>query len=407
MTARRKPLEVHRFRYVGYLSLAVIVWCLLPTARSSWQLLLGVSCCILWPIVAHWLERSPQTTNRLTNIVECGVCGLVAGVVSLPLLPLAALAVALLAGITAQGGRPYLWPSVPALIIGVATGFWLVGDTAVFSQSTRVADVLSVAMILIYTVLLSELGFRQAMRLHESKSRHQIRSVHAARVSARLARYIPTELHQRLEKQPDQRCALERCWLTVVFIDVVGFTELTEHLAAEALSAVLNDYLAMLETLVEAHDGTLGKLLGDGVLVFFKADTAEEKSAVGQSSVALCLAVQKGLSLLARRWTAQGYLVSLATRTGIASGFCTIGDWGGEGRLDYTVIGSPVNLASRLQAKATSDGILVCSSTAAILKPELPTSVKLERPLLTALKGFGEVQTFRLIDLQQTSASVQ
>ena len=243
--------------------------------------MLGVSCCILWPVVAHWrLERSPDRANRSINIVECGVSGLVAGVVSLPLLPLAALAVALLAGTTALGGRPYLWPSIPALIIGVSAGFWLVDDTvanAVFSQSTLIADLLSVAMILIYTVLLSELSFRQAMRLYESKSRHQVRSVHAARVSARLARYIPTELHQRLEKQPDQRCALERCWLTVVFIDVVGFTELTEHLAAEALNEVLNDYLAMLETLVQAHDGTLGKLLGDGVLVFFKADTAEEK----------------------------------------------------------------------------------------------------------------------------------
>ncbi len=404
MTVHRKPPKTHSFRYVGYFSLAVIVWCLLPTARSAWQLLLGVSCCILWPVVAHWgLERSSDRANRSINIVECGVSGLVAGVVSLPLLPLAALAVALLAGTTALGGRPYLWPSITALIIGVSAGFWLVDDTvanAVFSQSTLIADVLSVAMILIYTVLLSELSFRQAMRLYESKSRHQVRSVHAARVSARLARYIPTELHQRLEKQPDQRCALERCWLTVVFIDVVGFSELTEHLAAEALNDVLNDYLAMLETLVEAHDGTLGKLLGDGVLVFFKADTAEEKSVVGQSSVALSIAVQKGLSLLARRWTAQGYLVSLATRTGIASGFCTLGDWGGEGRLDYTVIGSPVNLASRLQAKATSDGILVCSATAAILRPELPSSVKLESPLLTPLKGFGEVQTFRLVDLR-------
>ena len=132
--------------------------------------------------------------------------------------------------------------------------------------------------------------------------------------------------------------------------------------------------------------------------MFFKAESAEEKSVVGQSSVTLCLAVQQGLCLLSRRWTAQGYLVGLATRTGIASGFCTLGDWGGDGRLDYTVIGSPVNLASRLQASATSDGILVCSATAAILKPGLPSPVKLEGPLLTPLKGFGEVQTFRLVD---------
>ncbi|MCZ6617295.1 MAG: adenylate/guanylate cyclase domain-containing protein [Gammaproteobacteria bacterium] len=400
MTTRRQKPEAHAFRYVGYFFLAVILLCLEPTARSAWQLLLGVSCCVTWPVVAHWLERS-RSANPSINVVECGVSGVVAGVVSLPLLPLAALGAALLAGAAAQGGRRYLWPSIPALIIGVVTGFWMTDNPvahAIFSDSTRLADLLSVALIVIYTVLLSEFSFRQAMRLYESKSRHQVRSVHAAQVSARLARYIPRELHQRLEKQPHERCALERCWLTVVFIDVVGFTELTEHLAAEALNAVLNDYLAMLETLVEARHGTLGKLLGDGVLVFFKADSAEEKSVVGQSSVALCLAVQQGLCLLSRRWTAQGYLVSLATRTGIASGFCTLGDWGGDGRLDYTVIGSPVNLASRLQARAASDGILVCSATAAILKPGLPSPVKLEGPLLTPLKGFGEVQTFRLVD---------
>ncbi len=178
MSERRKPPKAHSFRYVGYFSLAVIVWCLLPTARSPWQVVLGVSCCVVWPFVAHRLERFPKRADRSINVVECGVSGLVAGIVSLPLLPLAALGVALLAGTTAQGGRRYLWPSIPALIIGVGTGFWLAAVTNIaFSQSTLIADVLSVVMILIYTMLLSELSFRQAMRLYDSKSRHRVRSV--------------------------------------------------------------------------------------------------------------------------------------------------------------------------------------------------------------------------------------
>ena len=200
--------------------------------------MLGVSFYVIWPVVAHLLERSTTQDNRSVNVAESGISGLVAGAVSLPLLPLAALGVALLAGTTAQGGRHYLWPSIPALIIGVGAGFWLTGNSdaaeTVFSESTAIADVLSVVMIMSFTVWLSELGFRQAMRLHESRSRHRIRSTHAAQVSARLARYIPAELHRRLEMKPEERCALERRWLTVVFIDVVGFTELTENLAAEA-----------------------------------------------------------------------------------------------------------------------------------------------------------------------------
>ena len=79
-------------------------------------------------------------------------------------------------------------------------------------------------------------------------------------------------------------------------------------------------------------------------------------------------------------------------RTGVASGYCTLGDRGGPDRLDFTLVGSPVNLASRLQGQAEADGVLLDAATAALVE----SSFRLQPPRMLRLKGLGEVPAYAL-----------
>ena len=98
--------------------------------------------------------------------------------------------------------------------------------------------------------------------------------------------------------------------------------------------------------------------------------------------------------------------MTLDTRTGIASGYCAAGDWGGEGRLDYTLIGSVVNLASRLQSEAPPGGILVSETTALLISQVDGLAHRLVSLPDSELRGLGVRSLFQLVDETPASAKV-
>jgi class 3 adenylate cyclase len=92
-------------------------------------------------------------------------------------------------------------------------------------------------------------------------------------------------------------------------------------------------------------------------------------AAIAGQALALCLEAPALMAAVARRWRDRGERLALAMRAGIASGLCTLGDRGGSDRLDFTLIGTPVNLASRLQARATENGTLLDEATGLLCAP--------------------------------------
>jgi class 3 adenylate cyclase len=115
-----------------------------------------------------------------------------------------------------------------------------------------------------------------------------------------------------------------------------------------------------------------------------------------------CLEIPDMLSSLAVAGRDRGEFMDLRMRAGAASGYCTLGDWGGNGRLDFTVIGGPVNLASRLQAQAASNGLLADAATAALAQRE----VRLADARWLELRGVGRVHAHASVDRQGGSAKV-
>ena len=172
--------------------------------------------------------------------------------------------------------------------------------------------------------------------------------------------------------------------------------------AAEALAVILNDYFGALARATEVQGGALATMQGDGALLYFGDDDRSRRRAA-LACAELVAGLPDLLAKLSARWHGDGYLVRLAVRAGIASGFCSLGDWGGE-RLEFTIIGTPVNLASRLQAQAAASSVLVSAVTAELLRPQIPRNVGQAK--LIRLKSLGAVTAYPLVDLPNLSANV-
>ncbi len=205
----------------------------------------------------------------------------------------------------------------------------------------------------------------------------------------KLSRYISPQVYKSIFQGTQEALpGNTRKKLTVFFSDVVNFTMKSESLDPDDLTFIVNSYLNRMAELAVKHGGTLDKFIGDGVLIFFGDP---ESRGVGQDALA-CL--NMGLDMLGeverlnQAALAHGINSPLEIRIGIATGYCTVGNFGSESRMDYTVLGKTVNLAARLEASAPSQGILISSETHLLVQdrfetePLEPISVKgFEKPV--------------------------
>ncbi len=175
--------------------------------------------------------------------------------------------------------------------------------------------------------------------LTEGKQRRQLRTV--------FDKYMAAEVVDEIMRNPEAiRLGGEKKELTVLFSDVAGFTSISEKLAPETLVELLNKYLSAMTDIILRHRGNVNKYLGDGIMAIFGAPRGEPNHA----SLA-CFAALDSQSELAKRraqWKAEGQ-PDISARIGINSGWLVVGNMGSHARMEYTVMGDTVNLASRLE----------------------------------------------------------
>ncbi len=177
--------------------------------------------------------------------------------------------------------------------------------------------------------------------------------------------------------------------VTILFCDLVGFTNLSSQLDVNLLSELLNEYLEAMAQAVFEQGGTIDKFLGDAVMALFGAPEALSPEEQGQRAIATAKAMYHYLQPLNQKWQAQGigvdeHLPSLQLRCGIHHGDAVVGMFGGQQRKDYTAIGKVVNIAARLQKNATPNSILV--SDTVLNNLVLPEYQKIQ-PQSLQLKG--------------------
>jgi len=178
---------------------------------------------------------------------------------------------------------------------------------------------------------------------------------------SRLKRYLSPQLAASIvEGDGDLDLGSRRKYLTTFFSDVRGFTTASERMEPDELIAQLNDYLSEMTEIVFRHGGTLDKYVGDAVMVFFGDPVWQDDHAT--RAVEMAFEMRDRMRSMQKEWATR-YHEAFQVGVGITTGWVTVGDIGSEARSDYTVLGSEVNLASRLSDHAIAGQILVTEPT--------------------------------------------
>jgi len=174
--------------------------------------------------------------------------------------------------------------------------------------------------------------------------------------------------------------------LTIFFSDIMNFTETTDKLESEDLTNLLNRYLTEMTNIALEHGATIDKYIGDAIMVFFGDPESKGVKEDARACVRMAIAMLKRLGELHAEWLELGAAEPFHLRMGINTGYVTVGNFGGDERMDYTIIGSCVNATARLEFHAETDGILIGHETYALVKDEVDAEER--EPI--KVKGFAE-----------------
>ena len=218
-------------------------------------------------------------------------------------------------------------------------------------------------MALIYTVI--ERWKRDERALAQT-------SEQLARANDVISRYVASQLAQRIlagDYASVDRHARRR--LTLFFSDIKGFAEIADRMEPEDLSEMLNEYLSEMVLIGERYGGTIDKFIGDAIMIFFGAPAALDDREQALRAVRMAMEMQARLVELRARWHRRGFEHPLQIRIGINTGQASIGNFGSNGRMDYTAIGRQVNLAARLQGLCEPGKVLISHTTWVLIQDDI------------------------------------
>jgi adenylate cyclase len=199
----------------------------------------------------------------------------------------------------------------------------------------------------------------------------------------RLKRFLAPQVAELVERAgQDALLNSSRTDVVVVFCDLRGFTAFASHVDPEEVMGVLREYYEALGVIITRYEATLTNMAGDGLMMLLNAPMPMRDAALAGARMAV--EMQSTVQDLVRSWQARGYRVGFGI--GLAKGSATVGRIGYEGRLDYTAIGSVVNLASRLCAAAGNGQILIEEVAAMEIADAVPVTTLGSQQL----KGFAE-----------------
>lgn len=250
--------------------------------------------------------------------------------------------------------------------------------------------VIAYAELLKQISLLTRLGDKQDKRLNNLRER--------------ISRYVSPPIYRKITtgKEKAEINKTKRVKLTIFFSDIKGFSWHSSDMEGEAISEILNSYLEEMTKLIAKHGGTLDKYIGDAILVFFGDPDFTDDYDHARRCIAMALDMRQRMKELQQQWFHRGYQYPLHIRMGISTGYVSVGNFGSQERMDYTIIGAPVNLAARLQEVAKEDQILISHETWGFVKD----IVRCYAAASLELKGFHQPQlTYEVIDYRDPEIS--
>lgn len=399
----RPPLEGYYSRLLAYLCVAIVFATI--GHEQGWTPLSGaiVIYALIYPHLLRLLTRQQAKHDRHNlNIILLALDALHTGLfISLghfSMVP--SLVFILLISFTSIviGGPLYLFCAVLLTLSGtVVSAALLAPEPRVISSPLLSFFSLSAGGI--FTVIMATFIYRQGRRLEHAQQLVSAEQEKAEQLASNLSKYLSPQVWQSIFSG-NQRVTLEtrRKKLTVFFSDIRGFTELAEEMEAEALTDLLNNYLNEMSLIALQYGGTIDKFIGDSVMVFFGDPVSRGAKQDAEAAVSMAIAMRKHMKVLRQQWRSQGITRPLEIRMGLSTGYCTVGNFGAAMRMDYTIIGREVNLASRLEGTADAGEILISHETWSLTKDLVMCRDKGQ----LSVKGFSRpLQIYQVVGLRR------
>lgn len=238
---------------------------------------------------------------------------------------------------------------------------------------------------------------KQARKLRAANTQVREKNEQLEALSNKLAKYLSRQVYDSIfQGKRDVKIESYRKKLTVFFSDIHNFSGMADQVESEVLTHLLNKYLNEMSQIATEYGGTIDKYIGDAIMIFFGDPESKGEKEDAIACVKMALAMKQKLAELQKEWELLGIDKPLLVRMGINSGYCTVGNFGSEERLDYTIVGGQVNLASRLENAAELNQILISHHTYALIKDE----VVCRENGTVKMKGIAyPVQTYEVVGL--------
>lgn len=358
---------------------------------------------VLYLVASGWLLYSfakvdrEKTAAEVLGFIDALLIGVFISLVDISLLTGAMFAVMVqIQAISGAGFRRWLSDNL-ALLLGILAGYSFNRPILVVEGelATEVAALLTLATLAVGKGILHNRKRRQLVVEIESLENQK---VELKLSNYKLSKYLSPALRNAILSGKTVKLGTQRKKITVFFSDISGFSELAEEMEADTLTDLLNSYLTEMSDIALKFGGTIDKFIGDAIMVFFGDPVSRGANEDCLACVSMAIAMQKRMRELQLRWKNQGIQQPLHVRMGINTGFCTVGNFGTESRLDYTLLGTEVNLASRLESSAEPGEILISHTTYSLVKDTVSCADKGE----IQVKGYARpVQVYSVIDLRK------
>ena len=399
----RPPLEGYYSRVMAYLCVA-LVFAATAYERGLTPLTGGVAIyALVYPhalrLLTRWRKKNRRSNlNLILLAVDALQTGLFITLCQFSMVP--SLVFMLLICFTSIiiGGPLYLLCAVLLAVTGTVISAAILAPEPLI-VSSPLLTFYSLAGGGLFTVVMATFIYRQGRRLEHAQQLVSAEQEKAEQLASNLSKYLSPQVWQSIFSG-NQRVTLEtrRKKLTVFFSDIRGFTELAEEMEAEALTDLLNNYLNEMSRIALQYGGTIDKFIGDSVMVFFGDPVSRGAKQDAEAAVSMAIAMRKHMKVLRQQWRSQGITRPLEIRMGLSTGYCTVGNFGADMRMDYTIIGREVNLASRLESAAEAGEILISHETWSLTKDLVMCRDKGQ----LSVKGFSRpMQIYQVVGLRR------
>ena len=336
-----------------------------------------------------------NNTPLITIILDSINLGLLLTVCEFPIFETVMFSMLLLSTGMIRYGIRALFIILPPLFIAISISVKLLPPEPFGLMPTELS-VFSMTIVALYHSLLS----RQLRLKHKAFTLLKAEAAQLQdryrELSQNLSKYLSPQVWESLFLgRRDIKIGSKRKKLTVFFSDIQGFTDLSEVLEPGVLTELLNQYLNEMSIIALEYGGTIDKFVGDSIIIFFGDHRSMGPGKDALAAVSMAMAMREKVNELRQEWVDRGISKPLEVRMGLNTGYCTVGNFGARNRMDYTVIGQDVNLASRLENAAGPGEILISHKTWSLVK----NIVHCQSMGDIRVKGFSRpVATYRVMD---------